>query len=144
MFVNRSFIPSHHHHRYQQDWLDPADHLLSSLALLDDDILPRIWRKDWMRDVWRFPWSELQDEVNWNDPNKFEAKLKINNFTPEEITVKVNGNNLLVEGKHEEKWDKNGHSYVSRQFTQRYTLVDDVDLEQLCSIELDDNSKNEN
>src|SRR5581483_8980086 len=108
MLENRSLIP--YRDWFHRDWFDLSNHFFNnSLALLDDDILPRIWRKDWMRDVWRFPWSELQDEVNWNDPNKFEAKLKINNFTPEEITVKVNGNNLLVEGKHEEKWDKNGH-----------------------------------
>ena len=126
--MNRCSIP----HCHRQDWFDPTDQLL---ALLDDDTSDEklISRKSGTEDQLCLPGSEQQRQVNWNDPNKFEVKLDVSNFTPEEITVKVKGNNLLVEGKHEEKQDKNGHGYVSRQFTRRYILPDDVDLEQLSS-----------
>jgi len=131
MFVNRSMVPNHHPN-HQQDWFDLTNHLINNnLVLLDDDVMPRTSGR--MGDEWRLLGSKLHHKVNCNDPKKFEVKLNVTNFTPEEITVKVAGNNLLVEGKHEEKQDKNGHGYVSRQFTRRYTLPDDVDLEQLSS-----------
>ena len=130
MFVNRNLIPYHH----ERDWFDPTNQSLKhSLVLLDDEILSRIIRNGAMEDKWRLLGSGQQDVMDWNDPKKFEVKLDVTNFTPEEITVKVKGNDLLVEGKHEEKQDKYGHGYVSRQFTRRYTLPDDVDLEQLSS-----------
>jgi len=134
MFVNRSFIPNHRiGSNHQQDWFDPTNHLLNSLALLDDQILSRISRNGGIEDQLRLLGSKQRHQVNWNDPKKFQLKLDVTNFTPEEITVKVAGNSLLVEGKHEEKQDERGHGCVSRQFTRRYTLADDVDLEQLSS-----------
>ena len=146
MFVNRSLIPYHHfpphyphhmnHHQhdisYPNDISYPTNNLLNNnLALLNDDILSRISRKGGRRDELYLPGSEQQHQVNWNDPNKFEAILNVTNFTPEEITIKVAGNSLSVEGKHEERQVK--HGYVSRQFTRRYILPDDVHLEQLSS-----------
>jgi len=126
--VNRSQVPSHN----QEDWFDLTNHLLNNKCVIsNDDVMPRTCGR--MGDEWHLPGSKLHHKVNWNDPKKFEAKLNVTNFTPEEITVKVKGNNLLVEGKHEEKQDKDGHSYVSREFTRRYILADDVDLEQLSS-----------
>ena len=141
MFVNRSLTPNHrvgsNHQQNLVDWFDPTNHLLnkklSKLALLDEEILSRISRKGGIEDQLYLLGSKKQHQVNWNDPKKFEMKLDVTSFTPSEVTVKVKGNSLLVEGKHEEKQDKNGHSYVSRQFTRRYTLPDDVDLEQLSS-----------
>jgi len=130
MFVNRSLIPHHH----QQDWIDLTNHLINNnLVHLDDHVMPRTSRR--MGDEWRLLGSKLHHKVDWNDPKKFEVKLNVTNFTPEEITIKVKGNNLLVEAKHEEKRDeKHGkQGYVSRQFTRRYILPDDVDLEQLSS-----------
>ncbi len=67
----------------------------------------------------------------FNDPNKFEVKLDVSNFSSEEIRVKAIGNSLVIEGKHGELLDK--HGYVSRQFTRRYELEDNVDLDQLVS-----------
>jgi len=132
MFADRSLIPDYH----QRDWFDLTNHVFNSS--LEDDILPRFSRKGWMGDEWRSLGSEQQHQVNWNGPNKFEVKLDVSHFTPEEIKVKVAGNSLLVEGKHSERQDK--HGYVSRQFTRRYTLADDVDLERLSS-SLDENGK---
>ena len=116
MFVSGSFVP----HCYQQGWFDLLN---NSLALLDEDVSPKVARKGGKRDESCLPGSEQQHQVNSNDPKKFEVKLDVSNFTPEEIAVKVVENDLLVEGKHEEKLDKNKDGYVSRQFTRRYALA---------------------
>ncbi|KAL3283621.1 hypothetical protein HHI36_006760 [Cryptolaemus montrouzieri] len=58
--------------------------------------------------------------------DKFEANLDVQQFKPEEITVKVSGNNTVtIEGKHEEKQDE--HGFISRQFVRRYVLPQDCD-----------------
>jgi crystallin alpha B len=62
------------------------------------------------------------------DPSdKFEVKLDVSHFRPEEINIKVIGNDLMVEGKHDERQDDNG--FISRQFTRRYELSKDIDLQ---------------
>lgn len=52
-------------------------------------------------------------------------------FKPEELTVKVVDNFVVVEGKHEERSDE--HGLVSRHFSRRYQLPVDVDVESLQS-----------
>lgn len=55
------------------------------------------------------------------DKNKFQVNLDVQQFRPDEITVKVTGDNTVtVEGKHEEKPDE--HGYISRHFVRRYIL----------------------
>jgi HSP20 family molecular chaperone IbpA len=63
--------------------------------------------------------------------DKFEVKLDVIHFRPEEITVKTVGKDLIVEGKHGERLDENG--FVSRQFTRRYEMPEDIDLERMSS-----------
>ncbi|XP_066998532.2 alpha-crystallin A chain [Anabrus simplex] len=64
------------------------------------------------------------DYVNL-DKDKFKVNVDVQHFKPEEITVKVKGNTVTVEGKHEERPDE--HGYISRQFERRYTLPDEID-----------------
>ncbi|KAG8039168.1 hypothetical protein G9C98_003475 [Cotesia typhae] len=65
------------------------------------------------------------------DKNKFQVNLDAQQFTPEEINVKVVGRYVIVEGKHEEKQDE--HGWISRQFCRRYLVPEQCDLEQLQS-----------
>lgn len=65
------------------------------------------------------------------DTEKFTVNLDISHFQPEEVKVKVVDNNLIIEGKHEEKMDQ--HGFVSRSFTRRYVLPKDVDMAALTS-----------
>nr|CAH7724075.1 unnamed protein product [Callosobruchus chinensis] len=59
--------------------------------------------------------------------DKFQANLDVQQFKPEEITVKVTGDNVLtIEGKHEEKPDEHGHIY--RHFVRRYTVPKNFDI----------------
>lgn len=46
------------------------------------------------------------------EKDKFQIILDVQQFTPDEITVKTNDKYIIVEGKHEEKQDE--HGYVSR------------------------------
>jgi len=64
-------------------------------------------------------------------PDKFEIKLDVTHFIPEDIKIKTNGHHLIVEGNHGERLHQNG--FVSRQFTRRYELPKNIDLEQISS-----------
>lgn len=45
--------------------------------------------------------------------------------------MKVVGNNVIVEGKHEEQKDE--HGWISRQFTRKYLVPEQCDIEKLTS-----------
>ncbi|XP_049938536.1 protein lethal(2)essential for life-like [Schistocerca serialis cubense] len=61
----------------------------------------------------------------------FEVSLDVQQFRPDEISVKKIDDFIVVEGKHDER--KDGHGYVSRQFTRRYRLPDDIEVDQMVS-----------
>lgn len=79
--------------------------------------------------------SREQRENQQND-DKFEVKMDVQQFAPEELDVKMVDNCLVVEGKHEEK--KDDHGFVSRHFVRRYQLPDDVKMETVtCNLSSD-------
>lgn len=57
--------------------------------------------------------------------------LDVQQFKPEEIDVKIVDDYLVVEAKHEERADK--HGFISRQFTRRYKLSENLDLDAIKS-----------
>lgn len=60
------------------------------------------------------------------DKDTFQADIDVQRFKPEEISIKVSGDNTItIEGKHEEKQDE--HGFISRQFVRRYVLPDNCD-----------------
>ena len=62
----------------------------------------------------------------------FQVILDVQQFAPNEITVKtIDNNSIVVEGKHEEKKDE--HGLVSRQFVRRYVLPKGHDIGQVQS-----------
>lgn len=54
------------------------------------------------------------------DNEHFEVKLDVQNFTPDELDVKLVGNRLSVGGKHEKKTDE--HGYVAREFQREFEI----------------------
>ncbi len=50
----------------------------------------------------------------------FEVAMDVQQFAPNEISVKIVGNTIVVEANHEERKDE--HGYISRQFKRRFTL----------------------
>ncbi|RZC40371.1 HSP20 and/or Crystallin domain containing protein [Asbolus verrucosus] len=66
------------------------------------------------------------------DKDKFQVNLDVQQFKPEEITVKVTGENVVtVEGKHEEKEDE--HGFISRHFVRKYVLPKGHDIDRIES-----------
>lgn len=66
------------------------------------------------------------------DSEKFQANLDVQQFKPEEITVKVTGDNqITIEGKHEEKSDEHGQIY--RHFVRKYVIPKNCDMNKIES-----------
>lgn len=110
------------------------------LGLLDDDLLvPRHYHPHGLSRS-RFPAllqlqyprpyrlsSAMQSGLSeiQNDGKNFKVNLDVQQFKPEEVSVKVVDGYVVVDGKHEERSDE--HGYISRQFTRRYKVPDTVD-----------------
>ncbi|KAJ8935690.1 hypothetical protein NQ314_012689 [Rhamnusium bicolor] len=126
-----------------RDWWDEDDFARPSrlldqqfgLGLRRDDLLnslSSIPRRSRLSNYIR-PWStstslQRQDSGSTitQDKDKFQVILDVQQFAPNEITVKTNGSSLIVEGKHEEKQDE--HGYISRHFVRRYVLPETHDI----------------
>lgn len=104
----------------------------------DDDWSP--WNRDF-RSLARLP--ELFERqlaaiprdtgttVNF-DKDKFSVNVDVQQFAPNEITVRTTGDNTIeVEGKHEERPDE--HGYISRHFVRKYVLPKGHDVNQAVS-----------
>ncbi|KAK6727030.1 hypothetical protein RB195_004998 [Necator americanus] len=61
-----------------------------------------------------------------NDDKKFAVSLDVSKFKPEELQVHIDGRNLTIEGKQEEKTE---HGQMERSFVRSWTLPDEVDLD---------------
>ncbi|XP_076832158.1 heat shock protein beta-6 [Brachyhypopomus gauderio] len=59
------------------------------------------------------------------DDKGFTLHLDVKHFNPEELVVKVKGEYVVVEGKHEQR--KDGSGLVTRQFNRRYRIPEGVD-----------------
>ncbi|KAJ8928561.1 hypothetical protein NQ314_018879 [Rhamnusium bicolor] len=107
---------------------------LDSEDLLEPLILSRLLRSPagYLR-PWRSETSQgdTGSTVSF-DKDKFQANLDVQQFKPEEISVKFTGDNsITVEGKHEEKQDD--HGYISRHFVRRYVLPKNCDTSRIQS-----------
>ncbi|XP_052871965.1 protein lethal(2)essential for life [Anopheles cruzii] len=98
-----------------------ADDLLSSFPSRSAPLSPSILRGGYYR-PWRNTGLARQDSGSTLnlDKERFQIILDVQQFMPEEITVKTMERCIVVEGKHEEKQDE--HGFVSRHFTRRYML----------------------
>lgn len=61
----------------------------------------------------------------------FQVSLDVQHFQPNEISVKTENNQVVVNAKHEEKRDD--HGYISREFTRRYVLPEGFRNEDVTS-----------
>lgn len=109
-----------------RDWWDDFDRPFRSSRLLDqefgiglkrDDLLSSFWNPtpSVLRSGYVRPWrtnTALQREASGStlnvDSDKFQVILDVQQFTPNEITVKTTDKCVVVEGKHEEKADEHG------------------------------------
>ncbi|XP_053667262.1 protein lethal(2)essential for life-like [Anopheles marshallii] len=102
-----------------------ADDLLNALVSVPDRRLQPQCQQQTRR--YNRPWHsscvaskrDTGSTVNVTN-DKFQISLDVQQFTPEEISVKYVDGSVVVEGKHEEKQDE--HGYISRHFVRRYML----------------------
>ncbi|RCN40093.1 Hsp20/alpha crystallin family protein [Ancylostoma caninum] len=76
--------------------------------------------------------NETQQVVN-ND-QKFAVSLDVSQFRPDELKVHIQGHDLIVEGKQQNKSD---NSYMERSFVRKWTLPENVNIDGVRS-ELND------
>ena len=65
-------------------------------------------------------------------PGKFQVEFDVQDFHPEELSIKTEGDVLIVLAKRETKTESGG-SFVSKQFEQRFTLPSGVKPEAITS-----------
>ncbi|XP_055385363.1 heat shock protein 27-like [Condylostylus longicornis] len=65
------------------------------------------------------------------DKDGFKLSIDVQQFEPNEVTVKTVGNTVVIEGKHEERPDENG--LISRQFIRKYTVPENCNIKDLIS-----------
>ncbi|CAK9803868.1 Protein lethal(2)essential for life [Anthophora quadrimaculata] len=111
-----------------------VESLPSALSPLDSDILvvrPRRRRQRYQPYDRALTRESSGASTVKADKKNFQVTLDVQQFDPEEVTVKVSGNNVVVEGKHEERQDE--HGWISRQFVRKYFVPEQCDIDQLKS-----------
>ncbi|CAI5452083.1 unnamed protein product [Caenorhabditis angaria] len=66
-----------------------------------------------------------------NNDQEYNVSVDVSQFAPEELKVNIIDNQLIIEGKHEEKTDKYGQ--IERHFIRKYNLPQGVRPEQIKS-----------
>ncbi|CAG9853802.1 unnamed protein product [Phyllotreta striolata] len=70
-----------------------------------------------------------QEEAVVEDKDKFQVKLNLQDFKPEDITIKtVDGNAIHIEAKHELKHD-NDKGFELKQLVRRFVLPSGHDIQ---------------
>ncbi|XP_055625547.1 protein lethal(2)essential for life-like [Toxorhynchites rutilus septentrionalis] len=108
-------------------------------GLMADDLFNAVTacpRKNYRRHGYYRPWRTLQSQQDTGsvvdlDSNQFQINLDVQQFQPDELSVKTVDDTVVVEGKHEEKQDE--HGYVSRHFVRKYVLPADHDAKEVSS-----------
>ena len=64
-------------------------------------------------------------------PNKFQLLLDMNEFQPEDITIRALSNGIYVKAAHPEIVD--GKEYIAHHFYREYVLPHDIELNEVKS-----------
>ncbi|XP_061395133.1 heat shock protein 23-like [Musca vetustissima] len=75
--------------------------------------------------------EKKEDRVSPVGKDGFQVCMDVAQFKPNELTVKVVDNCIVIEGKHEEREDE--HGYIQRHFVRRYVLPKGYDAEKVAS-----------
>ncbi|XP_048017295.1 crystallin, alpha B, a [Megalobrama amblycephala] len=129
-----------HHPWYRRPWFPgffPSSHRIYDQYfgehLPDSDLFSPFYTMFYYRPYfWRFPnwWDSGMSEVRM-DRDRFVINLDVKNFSPDELTVKVNDDFIEIHGKHDERQDD--HGIVARQFYRKYKIPAGVDPESITS-----------
>lgn len=70
-------------------------------------------------------------EVTNTPTNGFQVSVNVQQFKPSELTVKVVDNHVVVDGRHDERFDE--HGLISRQFQRKYLIPKGIDSKYVTS-----------
>lgn len=98
---------------------------------------PLIWPLSWP-----FPWirSSFLHWFNWPDNGHSEMRIEkyrfviyldVKHFSPDELSVSVSDDFIIVHAKHEDRQDD--HGFVSREFFRKYRLPAGVNSSEITS-----------
>nr|AZM65802.1 small heat shock protein 21.26 [Monochamus alternatus] len=128
-------LPLLNEHQSLMSSLLGGDHL--RLKLSDEEFLspliPRKTRRQIISSPYvRHPSYKGKNSLVPSDHKNFHVNIDVQQFSPEEITVKcVNDDTIVVECKHEEKPDE--HGYISRHFVRKYKVPKGHDITKCVS-----------
>merc|ERR1712180_147092 len=107
----------------------------NTLATMDRSwpLLPKQWMLPQLFQDIHLP--QMKDSLMLGlqeEKDKTEVTLDTSGYKPDELKVEIKGGELCVEGKHEEK-SQSGEVMVSRQFSRRFGLPQNVKKEDIVS-----------
>jgi len=107
----------------------------NTLATMDRSwpLLPKQWMLPQLFQDFHLP--EMKDSLMLGlqeEKDKMEVTLDTSGYKPDELKVEIKGGELCVEGKHEER-TQSGEVMVSRQFSRRFGLPQNVKKEDIVS-----------
>merc|ERR1712218_571504 len=107
----------------------------NTLATMDRSwpLLPKQWMLPQLFQDFHLP--EMKDSLMLGlqeEKDKMEVTLDTSGYKPDELKVEIKGGELCVEGKHEER-SQSGEVMVSRQFSRRFGLPQNVRKEDIVS-----------
>merc|ERR1711953_1416168 len=97
--------------------------------------LPKQWMLPQLLKDSDFHLPEMKDSLMLGlqeEKDKMEVTLDTSGYKPDELKVEIKGGELCVEGKHEER-SQSGEVMVSRQFSRRFGLPQNVKKEDIVS-----------
>merc|ERR1711944_285678 len=95
--------------------------------------LPKQWMLPQVLQDFHLP--EMKDSLMLGlqeEKDKMEVTLDTSGYKPDELKVEIKGGELCVEGKHEER-SQSGEVMVSRQFSRRFGMPQNVKKEDIVS-----------
>ncbi|KFD55384.1 hypothetical protein M514_03724 [Trichuris suis] len=131
-----------------------ALHVWHPFSWWDDRVRERSPKRRWSDDIWPIarqiedidrtlfsPLSSAEPRATptgstgvssvINDEKKFQVKLDVTHFKPEDLEITTRDDRLMIHGKHEET--KDDHGYVKREFTRAYWLPKGINPESFKS-----------
>lgn len=78
-----------------------------------------------------FDLNDVVERESFIGKDGFQVSLDVQHFQPNEIHVRTENNQVVINAKHKEKRDN--HGYISRKFTRRYDLPDGFKSEDVTS-----------
>lgn len=129
MALNHHLQLSHLDHS-RDPRLHPRDHHFG-LTVHPEDLDKLLVNPHHLRTLQLAPQVGDKSPLSVLTKNGFQVSLDVQQFLPNEITVKTKDNVVIVEGRHDEKEDDNG--YISRHFIRKYNLPLDIDCADVVS-----------